>query len=171
MVNVDEYGRSFTPDAIAAFRERCRDVAERLGRSGSRPDDLVVHETIVAVPRKFLGIPRTAEYRPQYEVQLRGWELATVTTLQGTSGDEWFRWTVTAALGTDGLLYRVERHREERNGSPTGDDGSVSFTTLNDGDLPLFNVYDPPSFRRNAPEGYHSIFPGSLDDGLQALLA
>lgn len=163
------YDASFTPGSVAEFRATCFAAAQALLSRGIQPRDLAVANDVVEVPRSFLGFKRKPTYQAQERVILQGWELREVRTLMGHSGDEWYQWTVTAALGADGVLYRVERHREERNGVPTSENGRVIVTTLEDRDLPLFDVLDPESFGHRAPDGYWGVFPRKLTTGLDGL--
>ncbi|KTR74594.1 hypothetical protein NS234_18685 [Microbacterium oxydans] len=166
-----EYDASFTPSAIAAFRTRCREAAQSLRARGVPMSDLAAETVVITVPRSFLGFRRAPEYRRERRVTLQGWRLHEVQTLMGHSGDEWYQWKVAAALGSDGELYRVESHREERNGRPTSDDGTVTVGPLEDAQLPLFDVSDPSTFQREPPSGYEDRFPQRLSSALDALTA
>ena len=65
----------------------------------------------------------------------------------------------------------MERHREERNGVPTSDDGRVTVAPLDGTEFPLFDVLDAEKSRREPPSGYWDIFPRRLSKALEALLA
>ena len=169
-VTPPEYDASFTPAAITAFRAMCRASAHTLRARGVAISDLAIEMEIVSIPRSFLGFKRAPDYRQEHRVTLQGWQLHEVGTLMGQSGDEWYQWTVAVALGSDGELYRVERHREERNGVPTSDNGRVIVTPLDDAEFPLFDVLDAEKFRREPPSGYWDIFPRRLSKALEALM-
>lgn len=170
-VTSGEYDSSFTPAARAGFRATCHAAAKTLLARGVEPIDLAVETETVTIPRSFLGFKRAPEYRHEHRVTLQGWQLHEVRTLMGHSGEEWYQWTVAVALGADGELYRVERHREERNGVPTSDNGRVIVTPLDDTEFPLFDVLDAEKFRREPPNGYWDIFPRRLTKALEALMA
>ncbi|MDL9978634.1 hypothetical protein [Microbacterium candidum] len=170
-IDPDEWSESFTPSAINTLRERCKEAANTLRARGTQPTELAAVDEVVTVPRSFMGFNRRPEYRRERRVLLWGWPLREVQTLMGTSGNEWFRWTVTAALGVDGNLYRVELHREQRNGVPTSDDGKVTVSLLADTEFDLFEVVDPENFRNTGPIGYWNRFPGHLGNMVDTLLA
>ena len=59
--------QSFTPETIRLFRDRCRDVAAALKSVGSVPDDLVVEQRSVAIPRQILGIKRKPKLQTEWK--------------------------------------------------------------------------------------------------------
>lgn len=160
-VTPEQYDASVTPAAIAGLRDAARLTAAALRAAGTEPRDVAVAWRTVEVSRRFLGFPVTDRVRDS-EVLLRGWQLAEVTTVQGTMGDTWRLHTVAAALGDDGELYRVERHREEKSGRPTADDGATTVTPLADADLPLFDHLDPANAAATPAPGYWALFPERL---------
>jgi len=167
-VSPEQYDASVTGAAIAGLRAAARSTATALIAAGIEPHDVAVTWRTVEISRRFLGFPVTDRVRDT-EVLLHGWPLAEVTTVQGTMGDTWRLHTVAAALGDDGELYRVERHREEKGGRPTADDGAATVTPLADADLPLFDHLDPPNFAATPAPGYWALFPERLRAALAGL--
>lgn len=170
-VTPEKYAQSFTPASIDAFRKRCSRAVARSAADGNDPPEVVVDEIASHEPVRFLGF-RTNRVRTQVrrEVQLRGWMLASVVTLMGHDGDEWYRWTVSAVLGEDGRLYRMERHEEQRSGRPTSDDGKTRIELLKDSEMDRWDHMDPQAYLEAPAPGYWSRFPGALERGLERAL-
>lgn len=172
VTSVAEYKASLTAEAISTFRSQCGRTAAILAAAGVLPQDLVVESKTVTIPRSFLGIKRSPEIHQESVVTLRGWELQTVTTLMGTSGREWYRYTTTAALDTAGRLRRIARQEESWSGpNYATSKESVQVFEMEDHYLPLFDTMEPENFTKCNPPGYWLPFPGQLGEALSRLAA
>ena len=96
---------------------------------GRMTDEFGVTHRTLEVPHSFLGTNRKPKIPIDSLPALTGWKLYEGVTLMGRSGNDRYQWKVASVLGN---LYRVEAHREERNGHPTSDDGRVKVSALSD---------------------------------------
>ena len=171
IISREAYMASFTPERISEFRTTCRLAAGRLLESGFAPTDVAVRLEVVEVPRRIFGFSLKSDWHRRTVVDLRGWVLGSFVKSMGQEGDEWYRWTLSAVLGEDGMLYQVESHEEQRRGVPTGDDGRTYFKPILDSEMDRWDSTRPAEYHDVAPSEYLLPFPGAMAQQLDALLS